>query len=104
MAVRTGEPPLDRTRLGLVIHPAHRFGLQLEVTPGPCEGDRPSTSPVSLLHGKAAASRHSVARDHALIDGNERTARLAMRVFLRFNGVSASTPPPPVCRSGFPVS
>ncbi|MFF0161122.1 type II toxin-antitoxin system death-on-curing family toxin [Streptomyces sp. NPDC005263] len=44
------------------------------------------------LHEKAAALLHSVARNHVLIDRNERTAWLAMRVFLRFNGVSASEP------------
>ncbi|XKK64387.1 Fic family protein [Streptomyces sp. ARC32] len=43
---------------------------------------------------------HSVARNHALIDGNKRTAWLAMRVFLRFNGVSASAVPPPVSVAG----
>lgn len=48
------------------------------------------------LHEKATALLHSVARNHALIDGNKRTAWLAMRVFLRFNGVSAGTGPPPV--------
>nr|WP_203635019.1 Fic family protein [Streptomyces sp. SID10815] len=48
------------------------------------------------LHEKAAALLHSVARNHALIDGNERTAWLAMR----FNGVSASTAPPPVSVAG----
>lgn len=52
------------------------------------------------LHEKAAALLHSVARDHALIDGNKRTAWLAMRVFLRFNGVSAGTVPPPVSVAG----
>ncbi|GAA2490618.1 hypothetical protein GCM10010393_23070 [Streptomyces gobitricini] len=52
------------------------------------------------LHEKAAALLHSVARDHALIDGNKPTAWLAMRVFLRFNGVSASTVPPPVSIAG----
>ena len=52
------------------------------------------------LHEKAAALLHSVARNHALIDGNERTAWLAMRVFLRFNGVSARTVPPPVSVAG----
>ncbi|WP_328695370.1 type II toxin-antitoxin system death-on-curing family toxin [Streptomyces sp. NBC_00342] len=51
------------------------------------------------LHEKAA-SLHSVARNHALIDGNERTAWLAMRVFLRLNGVSASTVPPPASTAG----
>ncbi|NED04867.1 toxin, partial [Streptomyces sp. SID6648] len=49
---------------------------------------------------KAAALLHSVARNHALIDGNKRTAWLAMRVFLRFNGVSASTVPPHVSVAG----
>ncbi|MFE0136551.1 type II toxin-antitoxin system death-on-curing family toxin [Streptomyces sp. NPDC059037] len=52
------------------------------------------------LHEKAAALLHSVARNHALIDGNKRTAWLAMRVFLRLNGVSASTVPPPVSIAG----
>nr|WP_202513483.1 MULTISPECIES: Fic family protein [unclassified Streptomyces] len=52
------------------------------------------------LHQKAAALLHSVARNHALVDGNERTAWLAMRVFLRFNGVSASTVPPPASTAG----
>jgi death on curing protein len=51
--------------------------------------------PVSLRAGfeRAAALLHSVAR-------NKRTAWLAMRVFLRFNGVSASTVPPPVSVAG----
>ncbi|WP_327268032.1 type II toxin-antitoxin system death-on-curing family toxin [Streptomyces sp. NBC_01218] len=52
------------------------------------------------LHEKAAALLHSVARNHALIDGNKRTAWLAMRVFLRFNGVSVTTVPPPVSVAG----
>ncbi|MFF7341269.1 type II toxin-antitoxin system death-on-curing family toxin [Streptomyces sp. NPDC008163] len=52
------------------------------------------------LHEKAAALLHSVARNHALIDGNERTAWLAMRVFLRFNGVGASSVPPSVSVAG----
>ena len=38
------------------------------------------------LYEKAAALLHSVARNHALVDGNQRTAWLAMRVFLRLNG------------------
>ncbi|MEU1367454.1 Fic family protein [Streptomyces sp. NPDC005803] len=54
----------------------------------------------STLHEKAAALLHSVARNHALIDGNQRTAWLAMRVFLRLNGVSAGTVPPPVSVAG----
>ncbi|WP_432247829.1 type II toxin-antitoxin system death-on-curing family toxin [Streptomyces sanyensis] len=52
------------------------------------------------LHEKAAALLHSVARNHALIDGNKRTAWLAMRVLLRFNGAGAGTVPPPVSVAG----
>lgn len=52
------------------------------------------------LHEKAAALLHSVARNHALIDGNKRTAWLTMRVFLRLNGVSASIAPPHVSIAG----
>ncbi|MDJ1130803.1 type II toxin-antitoxin system death-on-curing family toxin [Streptomyces iconiensis] len=52
------------------------------------------------LHEKAGALLHSIARNHALIDGNKRTAWLAMRVFLRFNGGSASIAPPHVSTAG----
>ncbi|MCP9958694.1 MULTISPECIES: type II toxin-antitoxin system death-on-curing family toxin [Streptomyces] len=52
------------------------------------------------LHDKAAALLHAVARNHALIDGNKRTAWLAMRVFLRFNGLSAGVSPPHVSVAG----
>ncbi|MGP2436926.1 type II toxin-antitoxin system death-on-curing family toxin [Streptomyces sp. JW3] len=75
--------------LGLLVSAIERprtnvFGAELYPTP----------------HEKAAALLHSVARNHALIDGNERTAWLAMRVFLRFNGVSAGVVPPPVSLAG----
>lgn len=36
--------------------------------------------------GKAAALMHSLARNHALVDGNKRLALLATVVFLRING------------------
>ncbi|GGW71986.1 toxin Doc [Streptomyces griseoloalbus] len=62
----------------------HMFGAELYPTP----------------REKAAALLHSVARNHALIDGNMRTAWLAMRVFLRFNGVSAGAAPPPDSLAG----
>jgi death on curing protein len=62
----------------------HVFGAELYPTP----------------HEKAAALVHSVARNHALIDGNKRTAWLAMRVFLRFNGVSAGIAPPDASVAG----
>ncbi|MBB0242847.1 toxin [Streptomyces alkaliphilus] len=52
------------------------------------------------LYDKAAALLHSVARNHALIDGNKRTAWLAMRVFLRLNGVGAGIAPPPASIAG----
>jgi death-on-curing protein len=38
------------------------------------------------LDGKAAALMHSVAGNHALVDGNKRLAFLATAVFLRING------------------
>ncbi|MBQ0879608.1 MULTISPECIES: type II toxin-antitoxin system death-on-curing family toxin [Streptomyces] len=60
------------------------FGVELEATP----------------HEKAAALLHSVARNHPLIGGNKPTALPAMRVFLRFNGVSAGAVPPSVFVAG----
>ena len=39
-----------------------------------------------LLHGKAAALLHSLARNHALVDGNKRLAWAACAVFLGING------------------
>jgi death-on-curing protein len=39
------------------------------------------------LHDKAAALLHSLARNHALIDGNKRLALAATIVFLAINGV-----------------
>ena len=38
------------------------------------------------LAGKAAGLMHSVASNHALVDGNKRLALLATVVFLRING------------------
>jgi death on curing protein len=38
------------------------------------------------LAGKAAALMHSLACNHALVDGNKRLALLATAVFLRING------------------
>jgi death-on-curing protein len=38
------------------------------------------------LVGKAAALMHSLAGNHALVDGNQRLALLATAVFLRING------------------
>jgi death on curing protein len=38
------------------------------------------------LTGKAAALMHSIAGNHALVDGNKRLALLATVVFLRVNG------------------
>jgi death on curing protein len=40
----------------------------------------------STLTGKAAALMHSLACNHALVDGNKRLALLATVVFLRING------------------
>ncbi len=38
------------------------------------------------LHRKAAALLHSLARNHALVDGNKRLAWTACRTFLALNG------------------
>jgi death-on-curing protein len=40
----------------------------------------------SDLHVKAAALLHSLARNHALVDGNKRLAWTACRTFLAING------------------
>lgn len=42
------------------------------------------------VHLKAAALLHSIARNHALVDGNKRLAWLATAVFLDLNGVAVT--------------
>jgi death-on-curing protein len=44
------------------------------------------------LHLKAAALMHSLARNHALVDGNRRLAWTACRTFLAVNGEWISAP------------
>jgi death-on-curing protein len=44
------------------------------------------------LHLKAAALLHSLARNHALVDGNKRLAWTACRTFLAINGHWISAP------------
>jgi len=46
----------------------------------------------SDLHLKAAALMHSLARNHALVDGNKRLAWTACRTFLAVNGQWISAP------------
>jgi death on curing protein len=46
----------------------------------------------SDLHLKAAAALHSLARNHALVDGNKRLAWTACRTFLAINGQWISAP------------
>lgn len=55
---------------------------------------------VSHAARESGCPAHSGARDHALIDGNKRTARLAMRVFLRVDDVSAGIAPSHVSAAG----
>lgn len=43
------------------------------------------------IHAKAAALLHSLAANHALVDGNKRLALLATYVFLDLNGHELST-------------
>lgn len=45
------------------------------------------------IHTKAAALFHSIARNHAFLDGNKRTAVIAVDVFYRLNGHTLSSPP-----------
>lgn len=44
------------------------------------------------VHLKAAALLHSLARNHALVDGNKRLAWTACRTFLAINGETISAP------------
>jgi death on curing protein len=44
------------------------------------------------LHLKAAALLHSLARNHALVDGNKRLAWITCRTFLAINGQWISAP------------
>lgn len=50
----------------------------------------------STLHEKAAALLESLARNHALIDGNKRLAWVATRLFLILNGSDARAPDAPL--------
>ncbi|WP_306322977.1 MULTISPECIES: type II toxin-antitoxin system death-on-curing family toxin [unclassified Streptomyces] len=52
------------------------------------------------VHEKAAALLQSLARNHALVDGNERTAWLCCRVFLRFNGLAPDAAVPAATVAG----
>ncbi len=44
------------------------------------------------LHAKAAALLQSLARNHALVDGNKRLAWVAIRLFYVFNGHDLRSP------------
>jgi death-on-curing protein len=46
------------------------------------------------LYTKAAALMESLARNHALIDGNKRLAWVATRLFLAMNGADVRAPSP----------
>lgn len=48
------------------------------------------------LHLKAAALMESLARNHALIDGNKRLAWVAMRLFLALNDDDVHAPSPEI--------
>jgi death-on-curing protein len=47
------------------------------------------------LHTKAAALMHSLARNHAFIDGNKRVSWLAAGAFYRINGYNLDAPDDP---------
>lgn len=46
------------------------------------------------LPAQAAALMHSLARNHALVDGNKRMSWAATKLFLRFNGIALRAPSP----------
>jgi death on curing protein len=46
------------------------------------------------LSTQAAALMHSLARNHALVDGNKRMAWAATKLFLGFNGIALRAPSP----------
>jgi len=46
------------------------------------------------VHEKAGALMHSIARNHALVDGNKRLAWVAGRLFYRLNGWDMRAPSP----------
>jgi death-on-curing protein len=50
----------------------------------------------ATIHLKAAALMESLARNHALIDGNKRIAWVATRLFLVLNGEDVRVPSPTV--------
>ncbi|WP_263168382.1 type II toxin-antitoxin system death-on-curing family toxin [Streptomyces sp. SCSIO ZS0520] len=80
-------------------HSVRDLGLLVSAT------ERPRTNVFGAvlyptLHEKAAALLHALARNHALIDGNKRTAWLAMRFFLRINGLPAGRPVPSAEEAG----
>lgn len=59
--------------------------------------ERPATSLYGSdaypgIHDKAAALLHSLARNHALIDGNKRLAWLSVVVFYGLNGIDLDAP------------
>lgn len=59
--------------------------------------ERPATSLYGAdaypgIHDKAAALLHSLARNHALIDGNKRLAWLSVVVFYGLNGIDLNAP------------
>ncbi|MFB9661112.1 type II toxin-antitoxin system death-on-curing family toxin [Glycomyces mayteni] len=52
------------------------------------------TEAYPTLHQKAAALLHSLARNHALLDGNKRLAYVAAKMFLGLNGQRLRVPSP----------
>lgn len=80
-------------------HSVRDLGLLVSATERP-RTDVFGTELYPTLHEKAAALLHAIARNHALIDGNKRTAWLAMRFFLRVNGLPARHPVPPAGEAG----
>lgn len=68
-------------------HAIRDLGLLISAIERPAT-DVFGTEVYPTLHEKAAALLQSLARNHALVDGNKRTAWLSCVAFLRFNGAA----------------
>lgn len=59
---------------------------------------RPYSGYYRAIHRKAAALLESLARNHGFVDGNKRTALLAVDLLIRRSGYTYASPPNAVAR------
>lgn len=88
------DPPIDylsaedllEIAVGVIGEVAIRDGGLLAAAAGRPESSAFGESAYPTFAGKAAALMHSLARNHALVDGNKRLAWAATRAFCLLNG------------------